>query len=52
MNWPKEGNIEFTNYSLKYRPDTEIVLNNLSFDIKNNEKIGVVGRTGAGKSTI
>lgn len=37
---------------MKYRPTTEIVLRNLSFEIKAGEKIGVVGRTGAGKSTI
>jgi ATP-binding cassette subfamily C (CFTR/MRP) protein 3 len=37
---------------LKYRPTTETVLDNLSFSIKKGEKIGVVGRTGAGKSTI
>ena len=37
---------------LKYRPNTEVVLKNLSFKINAGEKIGVVGRTGAGKSTI
>ena len=51
-NWPKLGNIEFRNFYLKYRPETELVLKNLSFSIKDNEKIGVVGRTGAGKSTL
>ena len=50
--WPNNGKVEFKNYSLKYRPDTEIVLDDLSFSINNNEKIGVVGRTGAGKSTL
>ena len=38
--------------SLRYRPGTEVILNNLSFVAKAGEKIGVVGRTGAGKSTI
>ena len=37
---------------MRYRPETEIVLNDLSFNIKGGEKIGIVGRTGAGKSTI
>ena len=50
--WPKEGKIKFVNYSVKYRLNTEIVLKKLNFEIKSNEKIGVVGRTGSGKSTI
>ncbi len=37
---------------MRYRPETEIVLNDLSFSLKGGEKIGIVGRTGAGKSTI
>jgi ABC-type multidrug transport system fused ATPase/permease subunit len=51
-NWPKEGKIEFINFSTKYRPDTEIVLSNLNFLIEPNKKIGICGRTGSGKSTI
>ena len=50
--WPQEGKIEFVNYSLRYRPETELVLKNLTFTIEPRQKIGVVGRTGAGKSTI
>ena len=51
-NWPTEGGIKFENYSVQYRPDTEIVLKNLSFEIEPKQKIGIVGRTGSGKSTI
>lgn len=51
-DWPDLGEIVFEDVVLKYRPTTEIVLNNLSFEVSPGEKIGVVGRTGAGKSTI
>ena len=47
-----EGKINFNNYSVKYRPNTPIVLKNLNFEIMPKEKIGVVGRTGSGKSTL
>ena len=50
--WPKNGEIEFKNFSVKYRPETEIVLKNISFHILPREKVGVCGRTGSGKSTI
>ena len=52
FKWPQLGDIQFKNFYLKYRPETELVLKDLSFTIKDNEKIGVVGRTGAGKSTL
>jgi ABC-type multidrug transport system fused ATPase/permease subunit len=51
-NFPLNGKVEFRNYSVKYRPDTPIVLNNLNFILNPHEKIGVVGRTGSGKSTL
>ena len=50
--WPQEGKVEFFSASLRYRPTTELVLKNLSFTVEPGMKIGVVGRTGAGKSTI
>ena len=40
------------NYSVKYRPETNFVLKNINLYIKGGEKIGVVGRTGSGKSTM
>ena len=51
-NWPQFGKIEFKNYSVRYRPDTELILKNITLSIQGKEKIGVVGRTGSGKSTI
>lgn len=52
QDWPVQGSIEFKSISLRYRPNTELVLNNLSFRIESGMKVGVVGRTGAGKSTL
>ncbi len=52
INWPTKGEIEFVDYSTRYRPDTEIILKNLSFKIEGSKKIGIVGRTGSGKSTM
>ena len=52
QEWVSKGRIDFINYSAKYRPDTEIVLDSLNLKIMAGEKVGVVGRTGAGKSTL
>ena len=50
--WPKAGKISFKDCELRYREESELVLKKLSFDVGSGEKIGIVGRTGAGKSTI
>jgi len=50
--WPHCGEITFKNVSLAYGEGKEDVLHDLSFGIKAQEKIGIVGRTGAGKSSI
>lgn len=50
--WPQYGSIEFQNVFLRYRPELPTVLNGLSLQIKAKEKIGICGRTGAGKSSI
>lgn len=51
-SWPISGQIEFKNVQLRYRPHLPLVLHNLSVTIPAGAKIGVVGRTGAGKSSL
>ncbi|KAJ2901654.1 ATP-binding cassette glutathione S-conjugate transporter ycf1, partial [Coemansia aciculifera] len=50
--WPHSGNVEFKNLSVKYGADLDYALKNLNVAIRPGEKIGIVGRTGAGKSTL
>lgn len=50
--WPHEGRVEFTDLVVRYAPDLPPVLKGISFDIKPRERVGVVGRTGAGKSSM
>ena len=52
ISWPAHGAVQFQNYSTRYRPGLDLVLKNINLDIKPHEKIGVVGRTGAGKSSL
>ncbi|KAK2566746.1 Multidrug resistance-associated protein 1 [Acropora cervicornis] len=50
--WPHQGKIEIENFELRYRENLPRTLKNLSCFIGKEEKIGIVGRTGAGKSTL
>ncbi|KAK5988916.1 Metal resistance protein YCF1 [Cladobotryum mycophilum] len=50
--WPAKGEVDFKDYSTRYREGLDLVLKNINLDIKSQEKIGVVGRTGAGKSSL
>ncbi|KAM0753526.1 ABC transporter [Meredithblackwellia eburnea MCA 4105] len=51
-DWPQRGEITFEDVEMSYRPDLPKVLKGVSFTIQPGEKVGIVGRTGAGKSTI
>ncbi|KAG0214058.1 CD9 antigen [Mortierella sp. GBA30] len=50
--WPSKGQISFKDYSTRYRQGMELALKNVCFDVQPGEKIGIVGRTGAGKSSL
>ncbi|KAL4963701.1 ATP-binding cassette transporter YOR1 [Aspergillus stella-maris] len=50
--WPEKGQITFSNVAMRYREGLPLVLRNLSMSISAGERIGIVGRTGAGKSSI
>ncbi|KAI5288946.1 hypothetical protein KEM52_000971 [Ascosphaera acerosa] len=51
-NWPEKGEVQFIGYSTRYRPDLNLVLKEVTFSASAGERIGVVGRTGAGKSSL
>ena len=50
--WPQEGKIQFVHYKTTYRDGMEPVLNGINLIINSQEKIGICGRTGAGKSSL
>jgi ABC-type multidrug transport system fused ATPase/permease subunit len=52
LGWPASGFIEFENVVMRYRPGLPPVLHGLSFKVSPCEKVGIVGRTGAGKSSM
>ncbi|KAF7811131.1 ABC transporter C family member 4 [Senna tora] len=51
-NWPHHGNVNINDLQVRYRPNTPLVLKGITLSINGGEKIGVVGRTGSGKSTL
>lgn len=51
-NWPELGEIQFQNYDLRYRKGLNLILRDVTFNINSGERVGIVGRTGAGKSTL
>ncbi|CAJ0585805.1 unnamed protein product, partial [Mesorhabditis spiculigera] len=50
--WPGAGNVEFVKYATRYREGLDLVLQNFTANVEAGEKIGIVGRTGAGKSSF
>ncbi|XVE48430.1 hypothetical protein DITRI_Ditri01bG0001900 [Diplodiscus trichospermus] len=50
--WPESGCIEFRNLQVRYRPELPIVLHGITCTFPGEKKIGIVGRTGSGKSTL
>ncbi|XP_070381871.1 multidrug resistance-associated protein 1-like isoform X3 [Dermacentor albipictus] len=51
-DWPQEGAVQFVNFSTRYRKDLDLVLRHINLEIQPSEKVGVVGRTGSGKSSL
>lgn len=51
-NWPNQGQVTFNHYATRYRPGLNLVLDDVCFNTKAAEKLGIVGRTGAGKSSM
>ncbi|KAM8924619.1 ATP-binding cassette sub-family C member 2 [Pelodytes ibericus] len=52
QNWPDKGVVQFIDYKVRYRPELDLVLQGISCTIESMEKVGIVGRTGAGKSSL
>jgi len=52
VDWPRSGDIKFSNVELAYREHLPLVLKGIGFHVKPGEKVGIVGRTGAGKTSL
>nr|XP_029724825.1 multidrug resistance-associated protein 1-like isoform X4 [Aedes albopictus] len=51
-DWPEQGRVEFQDFQVRYREGLELVLKGITFAVEGGEKVGIVGRTGAGKSSL
>ncbi|EFA77180.1 ABC transporter C family protein [Heterostelium album PN500] len=51
-SWPQNGRIRFKNFSMRYRPELPPSLNDINLEIEAGSKVGICGRTGAGKSSL
>ncbi|KAH0448440.1 hypothetical protein IEQ34_022240 [Dendrobium chrysotoxum] len=51
-NWPAIGRVELQDLQIRYRPDTPLVIRGISCIFEGGDKIGIVGRTGSGKTTL
>ncbi|XP_021341468.1 multidrug resistance-associated protein 1-like [Mizuhopecten yessoensis] len=51
-DWPQVGHVSFNDYKTRYREGLDLVLRGVTCEIQGGEKVGIVGRTGAGKSSL
>jgi ABC-type multidrug transport system fused ATPase/permease subunit len=51
-SWPNQGKVVFDNFSMKYRDNCDLALHDINIEINPGEKIGIIGRTGSGKSSL